>query len=363
MRKIFAGVMLAVLLCGSAGADVVYTTDTGNVGLIKILSSTSADFYGTQYTGAGSDSLLGSYWDGNATRILIINKDSTTASGDTALIFSPSDLTKPLQTAGKVLTGVYNAKAMAGSERGKSVFFVSDNKISEFRTENFAAVRSYDYTPGGSINTIITGTYSIYATAEDAASGDVLLEFDGQLRDDVQDFMKESAPSGTEALAWLSGSRAAVGHASGVSVRRSGSFTLLASSDAPVKSLCMDDNDGFYFAEQSSSNDMYTTTLKHYSGGEVSTLFTSSTGKACKVIRHESSNVLAAVIGDSLRLYNMKDDSLLGSYDASVLGGNPLSVAETSVSGDDGSSGSSGCSMSCLGVILLAGCSLIIRRR
>ena len=66
MRKIFAGVMLAVLLCGSAGADVVYTTDTGNVGLIKILSSTSADFYGTQYTGVGSDSLLGSYWDGSS---------------------------------------------------------------------------------------------------------------------------------------------------------------------------------------------------------------------------------------------------------------------------------------------------------
>ncbi|MBQ7544968.1 MAG: hypothetical protein IJT02_08500 [Synergistaceae bacterium] len=364
MRKIFVGAILAVLLCGSAGADVVYTTDAGTLGLIKISSSTSADLVGTQYTGTGSDSLLGSYWNGSETRVLVINRDSTTASGDVALTFSPSNLTTPLKSSGDILAGVHNARSMAGSNTGRSVFFASGNRISEFRTDDFSAVRSYDYTPGGSIKAVISTASRIYAIAEDEASGDVILGFDGQLKEDVQDFVKASAPEGTAALSWLSGSRAAVGHASGVSLWSSNIFTLLVSSDAPVKSLCMDDEGGFYFAEQSSSGDVYTTTLKHYSGGEVSsTLFTSTDGRGCKVFRHDSESVLAAVIGSNLRLYSMKDDALIASYDASTLGGNPLSVAASSVSGDDGSSGSSGCELSGLGVILLAGCAVIMKRR
>ena len=69
-----------MMLCASAYADIVYTTDTGNMGLIKVNNSDSVDLYGTQYTGADSDSFLGSYWDGSKSRVILIDRTTDTTT-------------------------------------------------------------------------------------------------------------------------------------------------------------------------------------------------------------------------------------------------------------------------------------------
>ena len=342
-----------MMMCSTSNADIVYNTEAGTLGFIKTTSSTSADFYGTQYTGTGSGAFLGSYWNGSSTKIL-------TVSGDSAMIFNPADLTAPETNI--ALSGISGVQAMAGSDVGRSVFLASGSTVTDFSTEDFSAVHSYDHEAGGRVTALLTNGSNVYAAVDDPESGDIILIFDGQLRDDVQGFARRDLPSGTTSLSWLNGSRIAIGHASGVDVWHGTKIDTAASSDAPVKSVCQDSGDGFYFAEQSASGDVYTTTLKHYADGEITTLFTDSTGKGCQVLRHEDNNILAAVIGGHVRLYGMEKDSLIGDYDSTALGGKPINVAISAVSGDDGSS-SSGCNVSGLGGLMLIGCLAVMKRR
>ena len=78
MRKIFASLILVMMLCASAYASVVYTTDSGNIGYIKVDSSSSVSNYGIQYSGGVKDSFLGSYWDGNNSRIILVSTSTLT---------------------------------------------------------------------------------------------------------------------------------------------------------------------------------------------------------------------------------------------------------------------------------------------
>ena len=374
MRKFSAGMilvmMMMVLVCSASHADIVYLTSEGDMGLVKLDGARSADLHGTQYTTSWSNPFLGSYWNGSSTRVILVDRTTdTTASGDTAYTFNPSDLTSPIETKRRVLAGVYSAQAMAGSDNGRAVFFASGSSVLEFSTDDFSLRRSYTYKPKSSdditaeITGLMTGTNVIYALTQQDISRDIVLGFDGQLRDDVSTFEKKPLAYETEAISWLSGSRVAAGHEYGVDVWfDSRGFLPALSTDAPVKAVCEDGGTGFYFIEQYESDDVYTTTLKHYSSGKVSTLFTNTIGQTCQLVRDKDNWIIGVIAGDTILVYRMDDDVLLGEYDSILLGGLPLQIAVSNVSGDKGKN-NSGCSLSGMGMMLfLAGVCVIHKR-
>ena len=370
MKRMLITIMLVLMLCVSANADIVYTTDGGTLGVIQVSSATSADLTGAQYTYSGADAepLLGSYWDGSASRIILVNRTTdTTTSGDTALIFNPSDMTTPTE---KTLHRVYNTQHLAGSHIGRALFAVSGATITEFGTGDFQRVRSYTYTPASSdtytpeITSVITGTNTVYCLVDREDELPQLLAFDGQLTEDTQSFSRTTLSSDATALAWLSSSRIAIAHSKGVDVLYRGVSRIL-STDNPVKAVCQDKDSGFYFVEQStSSNDITTSMLRHYAINSdiitTNTLYTSESANV-SIIRDENHGVLAAIMGDRILIYNMEDDLLTGEYSGAVLGGLPLGIATTTTSGDDGKS-SSGCNFAGAGALMLAACAFLKRR-
>ena len=370
MRKILVSTLLVLVMCAAAQADIVYTTDAGALGLIQT-TSTSADFRGTQYTNSGTDTLLGSYWDGSKSRIILVNRTTdTTTSGDTALVFDPDNLTAPVDAEAKTLAGLYNAQAVGGSYIGRSVFFTSGASIHEFDTSSFSHVRSYTYKPESgdsytpTIKSLITGQYRIYCLVDREGRYPKFLGFDGQLRDDVSKFVNVTVSSDASCISWLSNSRIAAGTPEGVSSWRTIGFVNVLSSDAPVTALCQDNGDGYYFTEQTVSEDTCTTTLRHYNPNSdtTSTLYTDSTGKACQLIYDDNNKLLAAIVGGKLLVYRMSDNALIGEYSSDLLGGLPVNVVLSYVSGDDGKT-SSGCNVvGAGGVIMLLACVFLKRR-
>ncbi len=366
MRKFLAGMILVmVMLCTCAHADIVYLTDSGEMGLVQLNGSKSSDLVGTLYTTSWSSPFLGSYWNGSSTRIILVDRTAdTTTSGDTAYTFDPSNLTQPLEISRRVLDGVYSAQAFAGSENGRAVFFASGNSIREFSTSDFSLTRSYTYRPKTSedisseITGLITGTNVIYALVQQENSRDVVLEFDGQLRDDVSSFRNRPLSHDTEVIAWLEDTRVAAGHEYGVDVKlNDGRFVLTLSTDVPVKAVCQDSGSGFYFIEQYEYEGVYTTELKHYSSGKVYALFTNTEGRACRLVRDKDNGIIGALAGDTILVYRMEDDELLGEYDSILLGGLPEQIAVSNVTGSDKKS-NSGCRISLSGMgmmLLLAG--------
>ena len=370
MRKIFVSTILVLVMCAGAQANIVYTTDAGALGLIRVSSSTSIDLAGTQYAASGTDTLLGSYWNGSESRIILVNRTTDlTTSGDTALIFDPDNLTAPVDDEIKTLAGLYNAQAVNGSYNGRSLFFTSGASLYEFNTSSFAAGRSYtckpesgdSYTP--TIKGMLTSQSRIYCLVDREGRYPKLLGFDGQLRDDVSKFVNVTISSDASCIAWLSSSRVVAGTPEGVSLWRTRGFVHMVSSDAPVTAVCQDNGDGFYFMEQTSSSDVYTTTLRHYfdGTGTVSTLYTETTGQACQLLYDDNNKILAAILGSKILVYSMANDALIGEYSSDLLGGLPVNIALTQVSGDDGKQ-SSGCNFAGAGVIMLLACVFMKRR-
>ena len=107
--------------------------------------------------------------------------------------------------------------------------------------------------------------------------------------------------------------------------------------------------------------------LWHYSNdNERMTRIDSMQGTSdCQLVRDSDYNILAAMIGDSIYLYDMTNDELLASFDSSRLGGVPLNITVSRAEYDSGSSSSSNCSISCLGAMMMSvlGVSLMRRKR
>lgn len=369
MRKIFVSIIFLLALCVSAYADVVYTTDSGNMGLIKISGSDSAELSGIQYTGAGENSFLGSYWNGNNSRIILVDRTTdTNTSGDTALIFDPTNLSNPIDSEKIVLDGVYNTQTIAGTYNGRGIYFGSEASIHEFTTENFSPARSYTYKLTSSdktapvIKSIITSTYAVYALFSQEDSGDFVLTFDGQLRDDVADnFSRRETSADTSCMSWVHNS-VALAHTEGVDFIGRDSFMRALSTDSPVKALCEDGGSGFYFAEQKVSGDSYITILKHRESSNTKELFTDTAGKTCQLMRDTNNNILAGIIGSKIIICNMNDDTIIGEYGSSSLGGLPRNIAMSYVNGDDGKT-KSGCEVAGTGIIMLLAGALIFMKQ
>ena len=211
---------------------------------------------------------------------------------------------------------------------------------------------------------MLTGSNVIYALVKQDVSRDVVLEFDGQLREDVKNsFHNFPLEAETAAMSWLSNSRVAAGHEYGVDILSNGSSFLRAlSTDVPVKAVCEDAGVGFYFIEQSESEGTYITTLKHYSSGEVSTLFTNTEGRTCRLVRDGDNGIFGAIAGDEVLVFRMADDELIGEYNSEMLGSLPAQIVISNVTGSD-KSNSSGCSISGIGMMLfLAGVCILSKR-
>ena len=359
MKKIFLCVMILLIFSVCASADIVYNTTDGKLGLIKV-NGASLDLRGIQYASSNSDLLLGSYWDGSESRVIIVDrKNDLTTSGDTALIFDPNDLTKTIGNETKILTGVYNPSALTGTNNGRGLFFISGATISGFNSGTFNLDHSYTYkikssdiTPN--ITAILTGTYSVYVTADMGNYGGKMLEFDGQLRDDIEDYHEYNLNYGASSIAWLSGSRLVVGHENGIDVLTdTENFVRLISTDVPVKAVRNDKDGGLYFITQAKSGDIYTTTLNHRNNkNELTTLYTENSGEHYALNTDSDSNILAVVLGSKILVYTTEKDTLVGEFDSDSLGGLPVNAVMSYVSGDKNSS-SNGCNISGLGIMMI----------
>ena len=367
MRKIFVSVIFVVLMCMSANADIVYLTESGGMGSISVTDSFSVNLLGIQYTSTASDPFLASYWNGSDSRVILIDRTTNTqTSGDAALIFKPDNLTTPENAKGVTLAGTYNTQAALGSYNGKALFTASGASIHQYDTGDFSVARVYTYSADTEpeIISLATGTTTVYALVRQETSRDIMLVFDGQLRDDVsQNYAKHNVSDDAECFAWLNGTRLALAHSGGVSIWSNNRWNLTAASDAPVKALCRDGGDGFYFAEQEESNGTYTTRLRHYSSNTktISTLYTDDDAEVCCLVRDEDNNLLGAVIGDNILVYNMDIDNLLAEYDSESLGGEPVMLAMSYVKGDDGKT-KSGCDIAGAGIIMILAGALIFRK-
>ena len=385
-KKFFVSFILVCLLSCCSYADIVYTTENGTMGLIEIANITlSTDEPVEMYSGFDPDSLPAHFYNEDGTSFIALiepETDTEASSGDKALIFNVSDLTKPVYDKAKILTGVYCANSAAYSDNHRGLFLSSNRNllngalISEFDTSDLTFVRSYKYDKDDKdlelasdafINGILVSDSSVYGLISHATSQDsMLLRFDGQLKDDISGYTKVKVKHDAELIAFANDYRVILGHSNGVDGMLGGEFILLASSDYPVKALCRDAGNGFYFITESPSGMQ---TLNHYTDTGVTELDSGLIkASACQAVYfgNDDKKFLAVIMQNKIMIYNALDDSLAAEFDSRELGGTPAyitSVTQNTSSSKD--SGKSGCDITGSGILLIlcAGYMMIRKRK
>ena len=383
-KKFLVSLILVCLFSFSSYADIVYTTENGTMGLIEISDTLSVDEPVEMYSGFDPDSIAAHFYNEDGTSFVALiepETDINASSGDKALIFNVSDLTKPVHDKAKILTGVYCANSAAYSENHRGLFLSSNKNllngasISEFDTSDFNLVRSYKYDKNNEdlelessafMNGVLVSDSSVYGLISHATSQDsLLLRFDGQIKENISGYTKIKVKYDTELMAFANNYRVILGHSEGVDGMLGGEFVLLASSDYPVKALCRDTGDGFYFISES-SNGMQI--LNHYTGTGVKEIDSGlNGGSACQAVYFGNDNkkFLAVIMNNKIMIYDANDDSLAAEFNSSELGGTPAyitSITQNTSSTKD--SGKSGCDITGSGILLiLAAGYVLIRRR
>ena len=372
MRKFFVSLILLVIFCGVSSADIVYTTEEGDLGLIRIYSETSADSPVIKNSIAGTNPIVGAYKGDKEARVFLVDRtDDTSLSGDVLYVFETTDLVEPVNSSD--LEGIYNIDSAAFSDNGNSAFFTSGLVIYDFSTETLTERSSYDceqrisndiYLP--EIKCIATGDRAVYAIINTGTSGDILLRFDGQLKDDIVSFAIYSTEMDTSDIAFLSDSRITVAHSGGVSLFKNGTFTPVISTDYPVKKLCRDNDSGFFYITQHQSEENYVSTLSHYSenGMRFSALTLESANPNVQLLRDDIYETLAVIMDEKIMLYSMESGELIREFNSASLGGVPLNMAackSTDSSGNESKS-KSGCEISFSGIILMLVCAGMISK-
>ena len=369
MRKIFFALVIIVILCGVSSGDMVYVTSTGDLGTIKINSSSDIEAPSIQYTGTASSPFLASYWNGSSTSLAVIDRNAGT-SGDRAYVFNPSSLTSYSYSAD--IEGVYGTSGSGFSESGYSLFLTAGSKIYEVETRNFSVLNSFDCKElisaddkATTVDSIAVDSQTIHVIAS-AGERKRYIRFDGQLKTGVYYFMSSDISAGSSVVLNTDDNVPVIGHNSGVDAMASDrKFYSIISSDAPVKAMCLDNSKGFFYATQYQSGNGYVNTIMHSSN---STQFTpatiTSSSSNIKMLRDNSRKDTFAVMTDegiTFFTYTSSGTSR-HEYTASSLGGTPSGIAAAKVSGYDGSSSSSGCNASGFGIIFLAFAMLMKRK-
>ncbi len=371
IRKITLSLMILLTFCGISCADLIYSTANGNIGLIRINSSSDVETPSIQYTGTVSDPLIASFWNSSATNVMMIDRYAK-ESGDCVYVFSPSDLTK--FTYSRDIIGVRGANNATYSENGYSVFLSAGSKIYDVDSSSFNVLNSFDCT-----NVISNDNYDteILALTADSSLIHVLasagnrqkyMRFDGQLKTRVDYFMSADMSAGASAMYTTSNGYPIIGHSEGIDMMNSSSkFYHLFSTDHPVKAICADENGGgFFYATQQQSGDKYINRLSHFSQKDDSLGVTiESATPEIKLLRdNQHREAFAVVAGGKITVCTYRNGKTnVWSYSASELGGTPVGIVAAAVSGYNGNSSSSGCDSVYAGMILLMAIPLMLRKK
>ena len=380
MKKFCWSLIFLVMFCATASADIIYTTAEGGLGLIKVGGVTSASLTGITYNG-NANSVAAPYWENNTSngegnsKIIFItpkSSDDNTISGDTALRFSSgSSLTAPLDKADNplVLNGTYGTPVICGTNSGGSLYLATGASVREYKTANFSLYNtythpSYDVSLNPEIKSILKTDANIYLlTARNSAvSNDLMLVMNGLLTLNTENASSFEIPTKTsKTAAFISDSRIAVGCDEGIWNAKSSNSTKLVSTDYPVVSICQDSSSGFYYIVQSEDNaGNKLNSLRHYVNTTTDTeLLNNIQGSSAQLVRDNAYSVLAVLIGNTIKLYNIAEDT---EITISGLTGTPISIAPISTSGNSADS-SSGCMTGGTGAALLAALALALKHK
>ena len=368
MRKILLTVTLIMMLCGVSSADIVYMTSTGNLGTIRINSSSDIEEPLILYTETASSPLLTSYWNGSSTSLAIISRNAT-ASGDRAYVFN-SDMTKYGNSAD--IVGVYGTENADYTESGYSLFLTAGSMIYEVDTRKFGVLNSFDCASvissdgvSTKVNDIAVGKQSIHVIAS-AGERQKYIRFDGQLKSGVNYFLSRDISAGASVVE-VNGDVPLIGHNFGIEALNDNSNRLyrLLSSDNPVKAICSDGDKGYFYATQYQSGNKYVNTIMHLANNSFFTPFTiEAASGGIKMLRDSKNSETLAVMTDGGITFFAYKNGRTSRHDltSETLGGTPAYITASTVSGYNGNSSSSGCNASGLGIIIL-GLAMLIRRK
>ena len=354
MKKFLASLIFLGMLCGAASADFVYSTTNGKLGIINISGSDSVSLSDTRYNGSKENSIIATYWENNTSngdgnsKLLLVTRASNPASNDTAVRFQGSNIAGPIDDVNNPinLQNTHNAQFIYGTQSGGGVYIASGACVRMYGTDKFNLEKTFDeyksddIVPNPEIKGLILNSTRVYIllSRNKKESNDLFYELDGQISTKVKNTRIREVSPLTKTMQYISNSRIAIGHATGVDIYGSGK---ILSSDAPVVSLCSDNGDGLYYVTQ--SNDVYE--LYHYSSStKLSTLMTNATGNHAGIY-HTDNNTLTAIMGGEMKFYKMENDSLFKTFTSADLGGIPYNITAAVTGGDSGSSGSSGCNL------------------
>ena len=356
MKKIFLSFVFLAFICGASFADVVYTAATGasaGIGLIKVTSSKDISAGGLQYSQLSGGAVVAPYWENNTSNgngksklivVTPVDSTSTALSGDQAYTFDPSNLASPENTTAIVLKGTYGKPIIASTATGAYIYLASNSAIREYATANFTlrnvcTLTSSDALPNPEVKGLIVDNRVHALVQRPAGSGDVVINFDGQLK--YSESTMYATKTGANAIAFLS-SGTGIAHNKGVQIISGSTSSDVVTTTDPVIAICKDTGSGFYYVEKGSSN----FSLKHYKNADTTATIFSDVAVDTNSVQllDAGYNLLAIAIGGSIRFYDMaNNDALVNAFSAGSLGGSAISIAPATTSGNNGSSGGSGC--------------------
>lgn len=371
MRKIVLSLMILLTLCGVSYADFVYATSSGSLGTLKVNASNDMEASPSQYTGNMSSPFLASYWNGNSTSLVLIDRYAG-LSGDKAYVFSPNSLTNYTNSAD--IVGVHGTEGAEYSENGYSLFLTSGAEIYEVSTGDFRVLNSYDCTRIISNDTYSTEIVDIVVDSQlvqvIASTGEAsrFIRFDGQLDETRKFFMSRDVSSGASSLLSTLNGYPVVGHSLGIDTMSSNGkeFYRVISTDYPVKAMCPDESSGIFYATQYKDGNEYVNTISHAASSTNFTPITiRSSSTNIKLIRDNSHlEIFAAMTDEGINVITYKDGKTSKhSFTSSELGGKVAGIVAASVSGYDWTSSSSGCDASGFGLMMVAAVMFMMRRK
>ena len=411
MRKALSALLLLLLFCGSAAANIAFTTVDANyttaaVGVIDeelaastVLSALASDHYATSFVKDGKRLFA------------FLEHDYTT--GDRAFVYG--DTRTWTSPANVVWTNAVNVHGVAQMNNFLYATSYGNGSVVQLNNSDYRATGRYY------IHEEVPAGYKAHGEKVLAVDGKICVLF-GMTSGSYPSLTYESSElvvldsnlSASEAvftlgsnavdMAYIGGRKIAVACLGGLQrYGVNGSVQVvnldagkgedalvseleLEAADTPlgaISAICADgrSNGGFYFIAQkyaSAAAKYPTLTLYHWTGSTQYPVKVHDpvdvSGYSCRLVLDTArENRLFALMGDRIVAVNSNNDTVLRTFNSTVLGGNPSSIAVIDAnivgnapdSGDGTGSGSGsggGCDVSGFGVLALAAL-LGLRRR
>ena len=378
-KKFFILTFIFILIfSGTSFANFIYTTDNGTFRVITTTQLSSGDItisLGDIHSGYSDDLFISSYNNGeNPAIILIQHNYNSSVSGDYAFMFETNNLSTPFYEG--FLTGVRGTSAVVSANNGRSFYVASrenaslvEFSIADGYSENPRHYYSYP-NENFRIETAVANSYYIYGLFTNAASDDakgLLKQFDGQLTESAS-YISVDVSAHANDMAMTGFSDIYIGNDNGFDFFRYNSAAPVISKDeyGSIKSMCSDENGGFYFVSTMTSGDalMRYTNSREFEFLHSVEYDTEENDFYQKVLYDNNLKIICAVLGGEIILIDT-DGNLLASYTESDLGGAVTCLAKVSTTGGTTENSSSGCNGILLnsGVILILSAGLLFLKR